>query len=101
MDRLFGRSFGIGGALAAALSAGLGEELVWRGLIQPRYGLVPAAVGFTALHAFQYGPDGLAVVLVAGLLLGVLRHWSNTTVAVVVHTGYDLWQLLAVALGWA
>ncbi len=100
LDQLFGRSYGIGGALAAALTAGLGEELVWRGVVQPRYGLLPAALGFAAMHAFQYGPDGLISVLLAGLLLGVVRTRSNTTVAAVVHGGYDLWLLLGVLAGW-
>src|SRR5205823_10727184 len=68
IEQLFGRSFGVGGALAAAVSAGVGEELIWRGVVQPRYGLVPAAVGFAGMHAFQYGPDGLRSVLLAGLV---------------------------------
>jgi membrane protease YdiL (CAAX protease family) len=100
IDRLFGREFGVVGALAAALSAGLGEELVWRGVIQPRYGLLLAALGFAALHGFQYGPDGLISVMLAGLLLGFVRRWGNTTVAAVVHGGYDLWLLLGTLLGW-
>ncbi len=69
-------------------------------MVQPRYGLLPAALGFAAMHAFQYGPDGLISVLLAGLLLGVVRTRSNTTVAAVVHGGYDLWLLLGVLAGW-
>jgi membrane protease YdiL (CAAX protease family) len=100
MERLFGSGFGVAGAVAGAVSAGVGEEIIWRGLVQPRYGLPAAALGFTALHAFQYGPDGLVAVLVAGVALGLVRHWANTTVAAVVHAGYDLWLLLAVVVGW-
>jgi membrane protease YdiL (CAAX protease family) len=100
IEQLFGRSFGFGAALAVAVSAGVGEELIWRGVIQPRYGLVPAALGFAAMHAFQYGPDGLISVLLAGLVLGVIRWRFNTTVAAVTHTGYDLWLLMLVMAGW-
>jgi membrane protease YdiL (CAAX protease family) len=100
IDRLFGRDFGVLGAVAAAVSAGLGEELVWRGVIQPRYGLGLAALGFAAMHGFQYGPDGLISVFLSGLILGVLRMRTNTTVAVVAHAGYDLWLLLSMAFGW-
>jgi hypothetical protein len=71
---------------------------VWRGLVQPRYGLLAAAVGFAAMHGFQYGPSSLVVVLVLGVCLGLVRRWSNTTVAVVVHGAYDLVLFLAVAL---
>ena len=101
MEQLFGHNFGIAGALAAAVSAGVGEELIWRGVIQPRYGLVPAALGFAAMHAFQYGPDGLMTVLLAGLVLGAVRWRFNTTVSAVTHTGYDLWLLLLVMAGYS
>jgi uncharacterized protein len=101
MEQLFGHSFGLAGALAAAVSAGVGEELIWRGVIQPRYGLVPAAVGFAAMHAFQYGPDGLITVLLAGLVLGVVRWRFNTTVSAITHTGYDLWLLLLMMAGYS
>jgi membrane protease YdiL (CAAX protease family) len=100
IERLFGRDFGVLGAVAAAVSAGLGEEMVWRGVIQPRYGLGLAALGFAAMHGFQYGPDGLISVFLSGLILGVLRWRTNTTVAVVAHAGYDLWLLLGMTLGW-
>jgi uncharacterized protein len=82
------------------LSAGLGEELIWRGVIQPRYGLVLAALGFAAMHGFQYGLDGLISVFIAGLVLGVVRARTNTTVSAVVHGGYDLWLLLGTLLHW-
>ena len=102
IEQLFGRSFGFAGALAAAVSAGVGEELIWRGVVQPRYGLVPAAVGFAAMHAFQYGPDGLMTrCLVAGLVLGIIRWRFNTTVSAVTQTGYDLWLLLLVMSGYS
>ena len=100
IEQLFGRGFGVSGALAAALTAGLGEELIWRGVIQPRYGLVLAALGFAAMHGFQYGPDGLIAVLIAGIVLGLVRQRSNTTTAAVVHGGYDLWLLLGTLLHW-
>ncbi len=88
----------VGGAVLRAVKAGVGEELVWRGLVQPRYGLVPAAVGFAAMHGFQYGPSGLVAVLIVGLCLGLVRRWSNTTTAAVVHGGYDFWLFLTLAL---
>jgi membrane protease YdiL (CAAX protease family) len=100
IDRLFGRDFGVLGALAAALSAGLGEELVWRGVIQTRYGLGLAALGFAAMHGFQYGPDGLISVFLSGLVLGLLRSRTNTTVAAVAHGGYDFWLFMSMVLGW-
>jgi hypothetical protein len=97
LEKLFG-PIDVGGAVLRAGRAGLGEELIWRGLVQPRYGLVPAAVGFAAMHGFQFGPSSLVVALLVGVSLGLVRRWSNTTLAAIVHGSYDLWLLLGTAL---
>lgn len=77
------------GAIVIGVTAGLGEELAVRGLLQPRVGLLLSNLAFTALHAYQYSFDALLIVFVLGLLLGHLRHLTNTTTAAVVHGGYN------------
>jgi membrane protease YdiL (CAAX protease family) len=74
---------------ALALSAGIGEELLFRGALQPVLGLWFTAVLFAAAH-IQYGltPATLAVFLIA-IALGIIRQRTNTTVAILVHFGYD------------
>jgi len=78
------------GALVVAVCAGVSEELIVRGLLQPRFGWLLANVGFVAAHALQYGLDGLAVVFCGGALLAFVRWRWNTTAAIAVHTSYDL-----------
>lgn len=72
-----------------ALAAGIGEELLFRGALQPVFGLGFTAVLFALVH-IQYGytPIMLFIVLLA-LVLGLVRRYYNTTVAIFVHTGYN------------
>lgn len=85
-----------------AASAGLGEELLFRGALQPIFGILPTSLIFALSHV-QYGlsPATLAVFLLS-IVLGVIRKRSNTTVAILVHAGYNfilgLLSLLALYL---
>ena len=54
------------GAIVVALCAGSSEELMFRGLLQPRLGWLLADLAFAAGHGFQYGLDGLIAVFVLG-----------------------------------
>jgi membrane protease YdiL (CAAX protease family) len=86
------------GALAVGITAGISEELAFRGLLQPRLGLLVSNILFTAVHAFQYNWDALLLVFVIGLVCGLVRKFSNTTAAVIVHGLYDtlavLWYVM-------
>jgi membrane protease YdiL (CAAX protease family) len=87
------------GALLVAACAGISEELIFRGLLQPRYGWLLANLSFTAAHALQYGLDGLVAVFALGAAQALVRwHWS-TTGSIGVHFGYDALLLLASAFG--
>src|SRR5262249_39402008 len=77
------------GALVIGVSAGLGEELFARGVLQPRLGILLSNLFFTALHALQYNWDGLVSVFLIGLILGVIRKRTNTTTSAIVHGTYD------------
>ncbi len=83
------------GALVVGITAGLGEELAVRGVLQPRLGIVLSNLFFTALHAFQYGWDALLVVFVIGLALGLLRRRTNTTTSAIAHGLYDFILIMA------
>lgn len=87
------------GAVGVGVTAGLGEELVARGLLQPRLGWLLPNLAFAAAHAFQYGPDGLLTVfIVGGILAGVRARW-NTTASALTHGLYDFVLILGDALG--
>ncbi|MGC8800767.1 CPBP family intramembrane glutamic endopeptidase [Chloroflexus sp.] len=77
------------GAVVIGITAGLGEELGVRGVLQPRLGLWLSNLFFTSLHAFQYHWDALLVVFVVGIACGFVRKHTNTTTAAIVHGVYN------------
>lgn len=77
------------GALSIGLSAGIGEELLFRGAIQSRFGLIWATILFTVGHIqYEISPALLSVFLI-GLVLGIIRQRYNTTTAILIHAGYN------------
>jgi len=83
-------------AMLVGLMAGAGEEILLRGALQPKLGLVLTSMLFAALHV-QYSWYGMAVILAFGLILGVIRQRTSTSVAVAVHALYDIIVLMAVS----
>ncbi len=72
-----------------ALSAGLGEEILFRGALQPVFGLWFTSLLFAIAHV-QYGITPVTlVVFIIGLALGRIRQRTNTSVAIFVHFGYN------------
>lgn len=72
-----------------ALAAGMGEEILFRGALQPVFGLWATSLLFAIAHV-QYGiTPVMLVVFVIGLALGWIRERSNTSVAIFVHFGYN------------
>jgi len=88
--KLFSFALGPVGAVIVAITAGLGEELVFRGVLQSRIGILLSSFLFTSVHAFQYNFDGLVQVLLLGFIFGLIRKLSNTSTSALVHGGYDL-----------
>jgi len=87
----------------AGVLAAVGEELFFRGLLQPWLGLVPAAVLFGALHVS--GPRSwLYYALTAaclGLGLGLLFRVTGSLVApITAHLTYNLLVTYALAQGY-
>lgn len=86
--------------LLLATAAGLGEELLFRGALQPIFGIIPVSLVFALSHS-QYGLTPVtATIFLFSVVLGIIRKRHNTTVAIVVHAGYNftigLLSLLAV-----
>ena len=84
----------IGTALVLGLSAGLGEEIVLRGALQPRLGVVLTSVVFACGHV-QYSWFGMLTISLLGIMLGLVRLRTNTTVAILVHGLYDVFAVLS------
>lgn len=87
------------GAFVLGASAGIGEEAVFRGAMQPRFGLVLTSLLFALMHAPQYG---LNVVLLGlfgvSIILGLQRKYVNTTAAMITHALYNAVQVLALSM---
>src|SRR5207253_11417166 len=89
-NHIFGQLGWPAGTLAVAVIPGLCEELLFRGALQPRIGLVPTALLFTSIHT-QYALSlDTAAVLVIALGLGLLRKYTNTTTSAACHISYNL-----------
>ncbi len=77
------------GAVVIGVTAGLGEELGVRGILQPRLGIFLSNFFFTSLHALQYNWDALLVVFVLGSVFGLLRKRTNTSTSAIAHGVYN------------
>lgn len=88
------------GAAVIGVTAGLGEELFARGVLQPRLGIVLSNLLFTSMHALQYNWDALTSVFLIGLILGVIRQRTNTTTSAIVHGTYDFTLLIGAYYQW-
>jgi membrane protease YdiL (CAAX protease family) len=72
------------------LLAGIVEEILFRGALVPRLGIVVTALLFAALHT-QYGITFASLeVFVLGVALGWLRTRAGTLPCIVTHAGYDI-----------
>jgi membrane protease YdiL (CAAX protease family) len=97
-QRLYARFATPLGALTLGLAAGIGEETLFRGALQPVFRVPLTALVFTLGH-IQYGlSPATAEILLIGLALGWLRNRTNTTTCMVVHIAYNLLDLLIVPL---
>src|SRR5205807_4459665 len=78
------------GIAAIALLPGICEDLLFRGALQPRIGLVPAALLFTSIHS-QYAISlDLAGIFAIAICLGLIRKYANTTTSITAHVAYNL-----------
>ncbi|MBA2595645.1 MAG: CPBP family intramembrane metalloprotease [Chloroflexia bacterium] len=86
------------GAVILGASAGIGEEAIFRGALQVRYGIVIPSLLFTMLHGPQYGFNlALLGLLGVSVILGLLRRQVNTTAAMITHALFNALQVLALS----
>jgi membrane protease YdiL (CAAX protease family) len=84
--------------LGIALSAGICEELLFRGALQPRVGIVLSTILWASFH-LQYTCHGFPqppqlVIVLLGFVFGGLRRWGGLGAAVAAHVSYDASILL-------
>lgn len=81
---------------AVALSAAIGEETLFRGVLQNKYGLVITAISFAVLHAPPI-PRLIPLMIVyifMSFVLGATYHFTNNIyILIAIHFAYD-WIIL-------
>jgi len=83
------------GAVFFGLGAGISEELLLRGALQPRFGIILTSVLFALLHN-QYGISFILLgVFLMGIILGLERKYFGTTAAVITHAIFNTIAVLA------
>lgn len=93
-NALLGNFTGLAGAFAIGLTAGIGEEVFFRGAYQPRFGILMSALVFTSFHIQYFLSVATLVVLIVGIMLGVLRKQTSLTVCILVHFLYNFASVL-------
>lgn len=77
------------GAILLGLSAGIGEEVLFRGALQPRFGIALTTALWVLLHT-QYELTWVMLGLVLlGVLLGWVRNRYGTVAAIITHAVYN------------
>jgi len=77
-------------ALFTGLCAGVGEETLMRGALQPVFGILPAGVLHGLLHGqFSHAPVFLAQVAGWSVIMGIVRRYTNTTTTIIGHAGFN------------
>jgi hypothetical protein len=78
-------------AMATALCAGIGEETLIRGAVQPALGILPAAFLHGILHAqFAQAPILILQIAIWSCFMGLTRRFTNTTTTIIGHAGFNL-----------
>lgn len=87
-------------AFLISISAAVSEEILFRGAVQPVFGLFLTSVLFAAFHSQYAFTPATLIILVIGAGLGWLRQRQNTTAAIMAHFVYNFVQLaLTILIG--
>ncbi|TME98935.1 MAG: CPBP family intramembrane metalloprotease [Chloroflexi bacterium] len=96
-NHLFGGLGGPAGIAALALLPGICEEVLFRGALQPRLGLLATSLLFAAIHT-EYGLSiDVVTIFVIAIGLGLIRRYANTTATITCHVAYNLLASLTLA----
>jgi membrane protease YdiL (CAAX protease family) len=91
---LMGGFTGLAGAFAIGITAGIGEELFFRGAYQPRFGILFTSVLFASFHVQYFLSVSTLIVLISSLVFGVLRQRTSLTASILAHFLYNFSAVL-------
>jgi membrane protease YdiL (CAAX protease family) len=80
-------------AFLLSLAAAVSEEILFRGALQPVFGLVATSIFFALLHVQYSLTPATLIIFVVGLGLGWLRQRQSTTASIIAHFVYNFIQL--------
>ncbi len=76
-------------ALILSISAAVGEEILFRGALQPVFGWIPTSIFFALLHNQYTLTPAALIIFIVSLGLGRIRQRQSTTAAIIAHFIYN------------
>ena len=76
-------------ALLLAMLAGSGEEILFRGALQPVFGLGVSSLLFALIHVHYGFSPAILVLFLLGVGFGLVRIRYSTTAAIICHATYN------------
>ena len=74
--------------------APLGEEILFRGILQPRIGILAQATAFALMHVAGVSPLQGVLVLLLGIALGLAAKRCGLWASILAHGSYNLVALI-------
>ncbi len=84
--------------LIVPVAAAIGEELLFRGALQPIFGNLIISIVFALLHTQALLTPGIIFLFIVSYTLGWLRERYSTTAAIIAHFVYNFVQLFLALL---
>jgi hypothetical protein len=81
-------------ALILSISAAFGEEILFRGALQPVFGWIPTSIFFALLHIQYTLTPATLIIFLVSLGLGWIRKRQSTTAAIIAHFLYNFVPLV-------
>jgi len=85
-------------ALLLSSTAAIGEEILFRGALQPVFGNIAISLFFASLHTQSLLSPAIILLFAISIGLGVIRKRASTTAAILAHFIYNFAQLLIAIL---
>jgi membrane protease YdiL (CAAX protease family) len=86
----------VGLAFMVAFTAGVGEEIAFRGAMQPIFGFWSTTIVFVAAHTQYTLTPAWLIILVVAIAFGLLRKYFDTSTAILTHFLYNFTLLILV-----
>jgi CAAX protease family protein len=83
-------------AFAISIAVAVGEEIFFRGALQPVFGIVPTSMFFALIHSQYTLTPATLLILIVAFGLGLVRNRWGTSSAIICHFVYNFVQFALV-----